>query len=134
MARTFGKNSAKQRTALRKNKALWDRMKKVGTVAASDATFETAVKIMDRSRQMVPVRTGWLQSSSFVGKPRVVEGKVRIDLGYTARYALAVHETHRSQSRYLDRAIEEVAPEWPFRVQQGTERRMAKVRAVTIKL
>lgn len=130
----FGRDGAKKARALAKNKALWDRMKKVGIVAAEDATYDTALAIIKLSRELVPVKTGFLRSTAFVAKPRVVGKAVKVDLGYTARYALAVHETNKRAPRYLDRAIEEVAPEWPFRVAQGANRRMAKVKATTIRM
>lgn len=63
----------------------------------------SAEKIMARSLELVPVQTGNLRDSHFIEK----DGNDGYNLGYTADYALSVHElplshTPPTQWKYLE--------------------------------
>jgi hypothetical protein len=56
------------------------------------ALFDEAWDIMRKSQREVPVDTGVLRASKVVLPPRFIGKSIRVDMGYGAPYAAAVHE------------------------------------------
>lgn len=55
------------------------------------------LEILETSKSLVPVRTGFLRSSAFIS-----HAKNSWKIGYTADYATYVHELHRTKSKFLE--------------------------------
>lgn len=70
---------------------------------------ETAMTLA--KAQYVPVRTGFLRSTGYARNVRIDwrAGRAEAVLGFGASYARAVHETHRTKSKYLETPMLEVA-------------------------
>ncbi len=79
--------------------------------AARKVVNETAERIYNESQRRVPVDTGNLKSSARLEPAQGDETTAQVGYGGTAAgYALVIHETHRSGSKYLEEpAREEVA-------------------------
>lgn len=58
--------------------------------------YITWQKIMEASKELVPVDEGPLRASAYVDLPQVVGGEVTVNGGYSASYAAAVHENPRA--------------------------------------
>lgn len=89
--------------ALKGDRELKAKLQQLGLAAlpvGGRSLFESAENIMSISKeQYVPVETGTLKSSGFVGPPDIRGGNVTVSLGYggpAAPYALAVHENPRA--------------------------------------
>lgn len=74
------------------------------TDAMAVASLNLAHDIMKASRPYVPVDTGRLRASGFVGKPRKTQKGWQTNFGYQVPYAAAVH----SRVPYLNLAIQDV--------------------------
>lgn len=59
---------------------------------AAQSLFAEATKIMNASKLLVPVDTGFLRQSGHVQIPAINGDRVTVTLGYAAEYALYVHE------------------------------------------
>jgi hypothetical protein len=59
---------------------------------AGDILFNQATLIMNASKPLVPVDTGFLVQSGHVQIPQVQGNRVTVTLGYAAEYAIYVHE------------------------------------------
>lgn len=78
--------------------------------AITEAVNRAAQEIFAESQRRVPVDTGNLRASARVQPAREAPPRATITYGGTAaEYALAVHETHRSQSKYLEEPAREHA-------------------------
>ena len=62
----------------------------------------TSEGILSEAQQFAPIETGDLRNSG-----TVVRRMKQWIIGFTIRYAAAVHERHETQSQYLRRAIRE---------------------------
>jgi hypothetical protein len=60
--------------------------------AAEAALMEEAGRVMGAAQKDVPVDTGRLRSSAFVRQVRRNQHRTDVAFGYTAPYAVAVHE------------------------------------------
>ena len=60
--------------------------------SAGNVLFREATKIMNASKPLVPVDTGFLRQSGHVQPPQIVGNRVTVTLGYAAEYAIYVHE------------------------------------------
>lgn len=71
-----------------------------------DQLNDAAQQVFSVSQRYVPVDTGYLKGSGHIefANVRVLTSTV----SYNTDYALAVHETHRSKSGYLTRAVDVV--------------------------
>lgn len=59
---------------------------------AGNILFKEATKIMNASKPLVPVDTGFLRQSGHVQLPFIQGDRVTVTLGYAAEYAIYVHE------------------------------------------
>lgn len=83
--------------------------------AASAGGMAWAQRVMARSQALVPIDTGELKASGYV---RLGPGG-KVEIGYSAPYALAVHERlnvrHRQgQAKYLEAAVDAERPSLKF--------------------
>jgi len=96
--------------------------------------------LMTASQKIVPVKEGFLKNSKFV-EDRTARGIVRILIGYSAIYALAVHEippppaqseggrsaTHKNgQWKFLETPLKERTPGYAERVAKRIRKRLLK--------
>ena len=78
--------------------------------AISDALNTAAQEVFAESQRRVPVDTGNLRSSGRIDASKAETLTATVGYGGTAAgYALAVHETHASQSKYLEQPAREAA-------------------------
>ena len=76
----------------------------------SDALNTAAEEVFNESQRRVPVDTGNLRGSGRVTPSKAETLQASVGYGGTAAaYALAVHETHRSQSKYLEAPARDAA-------------------------
>lgn len=112
-------------------------------------TYRLAEEIMTASKALVPVMDGVLRASGQVEPPTVSNETVRVRLGYSAPYALPVHENPRSgktggfspsgkryrnwarvgEWKFLERPFKLLAPQIVDRLYQGMFRLMARLSA-----
>jgi len=88
---------------------------------------ETAADIIELSKTRVPVDTGFLYRSAFINRPTKRSGRSDVVFGYHAFYAGLVHETYagsKGQAKYLQSAVDEIAPDLPSRVVRGLKKGM----------
>jgi hypothetical protein len=67
------------------------------------ALFAEAEQIIERAKSLAPYRTGRLYRSGRAYWPS--ERDPRINVQFLAPYALVVHETHATKSKFLERAL-----------------------------
>ena len=73
--------------------------------------------VMNESAAMCPVRYGFLRGSRYVNRPVMYEDEINLNLGYSADYALPVHENllaeHKppTQAKFLEVPLINHAPE-----------------------
>ena len=65
----------------------------------------TSEGVLSEAQQLAPIRSGDLRNSG-----TVVRRMKQWIIGFTIRYAAAVHERHETQSQYLRRPIAEHGP------------------------
>ena len=79
--------------------------------AAARAAMGAASAAYVRSRELVPVRTGFLRSTGGTAGPKRTADGAQATISYVAPYAAAVHETPRNyrngQWKYLETAMQE---------------------------
>jgi hypothetical protein len=75
--------------------------------AAQQALVQTANSVISRARELCPVDTGYLRSSSFVDHPRRVGATLHVNLGFRAHYAAVVN----ARTAFFDIALSETMPE-----------------------
>jgi hypothetical protein len=108
------------------------RLRRLVAIADSEAEralSETAVEIIDLARRRVPVDTGFLSQSHFINRPTKRSGRSDVVFGYHAFYAGLVHETYagsKGQAKYLQSAVDEIAPDIPSRVVRGWKKGMKR--------
>lgn len=76
--------------------------------ASMDGLMEAGMKIQASSQQRAPVDTGNLKGSAYTRKARV--GGKSVEIGYTANYAIYVHENLEArhtvgQAKFLESAL-----------------------------
>lgn len=96
------------------------------------ALFDEAQDIMRKSQRLVPVDTGVLRASKVVLPPRFIGKSIRVDMGYGAPYAAAVHDREFSfkgklvyhkpptRAKYLSAPLEEAQEGYIDRIQRRT--------------
>ncbi len=85
------------------------------------ALFLEAELIMGEAKEITPVDTGTLRSSGFVEKPKQTVSGFEVTLGFggpASPYAFTVHETHKTQSKYLEKPLN--------KAKQNMDKRIAK--------
>lgn len=96
---------------------------------AEMALTEEGQVIFARSQRLVPVRTGVLRASGSVSAARSEGGDTFVDISYggpAASYAIWVHEKRNfheppTQRKYLQRPVEERAPDIPRNIARRIE-------------
>ena len=89
-------------------------------LAVAGAIYVEGQRVMSKSLRQVPVDTGRLRNSAYVGRPNLT-GNPFVRLGYGTKYALAVHERtevpHRvGKAKYLEDPMKEAMPGYVERV------------------
>ena len=80
---------------------------------AVDALNEAAQDVYNESQRRVPVDTGNLKASARIDPATQRSMVATVGYGGTsAAYALAVHELHRTKSKYLEAPARELAPQF----------------------
>lgn len=71
-----------------------EEMRKADAVlkSAGEILYREATKIMNASKPLVPVDTGFLRQSGHVQLPYINGNRVTVTMGYAAEYAVYVHE------------------------------------------
>lgn len=90
------------------------RLPQVALDAVARATNDVAKDVFTESQHRVPVDTGNLKASGRV-TPKRDGSSVTAELSYggtAAAYAVIVHETHRSRSKYLEGPAREATNEF----------------------
>jgi HK97 gp10 family phage protein len=105
-----------------------DRIEKVDQAiqdAVQNALVQAANAIVLRARQLVPVRTGYLQSTIF----GLAAGAWSVQVGAFASYAVFQElGTSRIQPRYfLTRALQEILPQLPSYISEAMQRSVEEV-------
>ncbi len=79
--------------------------------AAVDALNKVGGEVFGESQRSVPVDTGNLKGSGRIEPATAQELAVTLSYGGTASaYAIIVHETHTSRSKFLERPAREAIP------------------------
>ncbi len=94
--------------------------KKSASDLTGKALFIEAELIMTDAKELTPVDKGTLRSSGFVEKPKKVGKGFEVTLGFggpAAPYALTVHETHSTKSKFLEKPLN--------KRKQGLDKRIA---------
>jgi len=88
----------------------------------SGAINEVAQEVFGESQRVVPVDTGNLRSSGRISPstPDALTAELAYG-GTAAAYALAVHEAHKTQSKYLETPARNAAPRLKVAVEQATK-------------
>lgn len=78
------------------------------------AVYLFAQEVVSTAQKLCPVDTGFLRKSRFVRRPEVDADRFEIECGFSAPYAMTVHETHRRYAvgewKFLQTAINHHAP------------------------
>lgn len=80
------------------------------------AAWEVGARVLNVSRRMCPVDTGFLRGSAYEGEPVVQDGHVWVEIGYGADYSFWVHENltaqHHppTQAKFLEVPLIQAAP------------------------
>ena len=69
---------------------------------------EEAPAVQRRAKQLVPVKSGRLRDSGKIETTKGASATVT-DVIFDTPYALKIHETHPTRSRFLERAMREAA-------------------------
>lgn len=85
--------------------------------AASDALNKVAGEVLEEAQRLAPVDTGALRASGEVIPAR--PDALAAGVAFGAEYAMVVHETHATQSKYLERPAREAANDLVDGVRDG---------------
>lgn len=95
------------------------------------AMWQTAQDIHRVAAPRTPVDTGHLRRSYVVDKPRIKGGEITVLIGYSAHYALWVHERTEMSFRvggakFLSSAVDEAAKTFAQKVAKRADRLIEK--------
>lgn len=80
----------------------------------ANALYREGEVIMNDSKRMTPVDTGYLRASGYVNDPTISPDAIEVQLGYWANYAVYVHDlpyNHVNGSpRFLEMALDDRTP------------------------
>jgi hypothetical protein len=88
------------------------------------AVYLFAQEVVSTAQKLCPVDTGFLRKSRYVRRPEIHGDRFEIEVGFSAPYAMAVHEMHR---RY-------VVGEWKFlqtAITHHAQRALDRIAALT---
>lgn len=129
-----GKTRSQEVAASRAFTKKINRLTEAARTAAIQAQIDTAWIIISTAQSYAPIDTGHLVGSGFVQKPRFTKGaNLTTHAGFRAKYAMIVHETHPTQSRFLARAALEHAPDFANFSENGVREALRKEARITIK-
>lgn len=83
----------------------------------AEGIWRFASTVMNESAKICPVDTGFLRGSRYINKPVMYEDEINLNLGYSAEYAIYVHENllaqHKppTQAKFLEVPLIQHAPE-----------------------
>jgi hypothetical protein len=90
------------------------------------AVHEEAQFILSKSVRLAPVDTGALRQSAQVrrteGATKTSRKLIGYRMGYGTTYALAVHEKHKTKSKFLEQPFNEVKANYSQRIQKRMEK------------
>jgi hypothetical protein len=83
----------------------------VGEDAFAAAVYLWSTNVMSTSMKLTPFDTGWLRQSRYVALPAITAaGAFRVEMGYSAPYAVFVHEINNryivGEWKFLEKAID----------------------------
>lgn len=115
---------------LKGEKAARKRLKKLIKKApkqVAQAMWQTAQDIHRGAAAKTPVKTGHLRRSYVVDAPKITKRSITVLVGYSAHYALWVHERtelshHVGQAKFLSAAVDEYAKKWAQVVSKRTQK------------
>ncbi|MEN0020922.1 MAG: HK97 gp10 family phage protein [Planctomycetota bacterium] len=93
----------------RAQQRIMDEVEQLAKELRPDVVREVGEAVIGEAQELAPVRTGTLKNSDFVDDTDLAD-KGQIVIGFGADYALAVHETHPTRSRFLADAIKRFLP------------------------
>lgn len=110
-----------------------DKLNRAGKSALTAAIFMESNRIAKDSKKRTPVDTGALRDSIYVKPPRV--GQITAEIGYSATYAIFVHERtelrHRTgQAKFLQTAINASRRGFTRRVGRDTRRLLRRRKGI----
>lgn len=81
----------------------------------AEGMWREGERIMNDSKRMTPVDTGYLRASGYVNDPTISSDGVEVELGHWANYAAPVHDRVNVQhetgtARFLEMALDEHVP------------------------
>ncbi len=82
----------------------------------AQAAWQGGAAVLNVSRRMCPVDTGFMRGSAYEAEPVVQDGHVSVELGYGADYSIYVHENllahHKppTQAKFLEIPLIQAAP------------------------
>lgn len=100
--------------------------------ALAGALFIEANNVMNESKEIVPVDTGYLRASGYVDLPREGPGGINVEMGYTAPYAIYVHENLNArhapgkQAKFLEQPLMKAQEGMPERVAAHIQRALKR--------
>lgn len=112
-------------SGMRGDRELLNRLRQLGDrarPAVGRAIFAEGIAIFAESQTEVPVDTGFLKSGGYITPPHDTPEGLNIEIGYTAPYALEVHENlgwqHQppTKARYLADPLNRARPGFNSRV------------------
>jgi len=109
-------------TGIRAVTAYFDSKEERVRAAVSNAVNQVAQEVYGESQRVVPVDTGNLRSTGRIAPstPDTLVAELAYG-GSAAEYAAIVHETHKSQSKYLEEPARNAAPRLKAAVEQATK-------------
>lgn len=92
---------------------------------------ESAAMILGNAQENCPVKTGHLQASANQQPAIVAYNGIRVDIGFNAEYAAAVHERldlfhPQGQAKFLEHAVKDGTPKVQQNVQDGINELLAE--------
>lgn len=86
------------------------RIRTLAPEAFAGAVYLVGSTVMTTAMRLVPVDTGWLRSSRYVTRPRIVGSRFHFELGFSASYAVYVHNIFKKyivgEWKFLSKAID----------------------------
>ena len=91
--------------------------------AAGKSLYQEGLAVLQLARVLAPIKTGFLRRSGAVERVPLASGKGhRVVVKFRAPYALVVHETHPTRSKYLEQAYRMLAVGMKARLEAGIAR------------
>jgi hypothetical protein len=105
MAFTFDVKFTGQGTIVRRLPGTWAKLSE----AAGRSLYQEGLAVLQLARLLAPIKTGFLRRSGYATRVPLAKGGHTVLVGFRAPYALVVHETHATRSKYLEQAYRMLA-------------------------